>query len=255
MSELYKRSLYRNKDYDFIFGSDIVEYDIRSAGLSLIKYYDLLPQKTIDFLEGMEKDARNKQIGMIQRDDPVFKERLKESFVNIRKVFFETNDIQDNEILAIKKDSIFTLDRHMSQRTCGPVEFVRKNTYTSYLYLNNYEIYINSMLRKIDIKGLSDYEEHRAYMLDFLISFCAVNEGAPSKKLPISRLLTFIDKYRHKDLPAGYYRRLSQENNFIIFDEINEEWVEVNDIDTSKYDVDISYNYINYLVPLAGIYI
>ena len=108
MSELYKRSLYRNKDYDFIFGSDIVEYDIRSAGLSLIKYYDLLPQKTIDFLEGMEKDARNKQIGMIQRDDPVFKERLKESFVNIRKVFFETNDIQDNEILAIKKDAIFT---------------------------------------------------------------------------------------------------------------------------------------------------
>jgi hypothetical protein len=255
LSELYKRSLYRNKDYDFIFGSDIVEYDIRSAGLSLIKYYDLLPQKTIDFLEGMEKDARNKQIGMIQRDDPVFKERLKESFVNIRKVFFETNDIQDNEILAIKKDAIFTLDRHMSQRAFGPVEFVRKNTYTSYLYLNNYEMYINSMLRKIDIKGLSDYEEHRAYMLDFLISFCAVNEGAPSKKLPISRLLTFIDKYRHKDLPAGYYRRLSQENNFIIFDEINEEWVEVNDIDTSKYDVDISYNYINYLVPLAGIYI
>ena len=203
----------------------------------------------------MEKDARNKQIGMIQRDDPVFKERLKESFVNIRKVFFETNDIQDNEILAIKKDAIFTLDRHMSQRTFGPVEFVRKNTYTSYLYLNNYEMYINSMLRKIDIKGLSDYEEHRAYMLDFLISFCAVNEGASSKKLPISRLLTFIDKYRHKDLPAGYYRRLSQENNFIIFDEINEEWVEVNDIDTSKYDVDISYNYINYLVPLAGIYI
>ena len=103
-SELYKRSLYLNKNIDYLFGVDICEYDIESAGLNIIKYYGLLPQDRITYLEGMSKEARNKQIGIYQRDDSVFKEALSEGFVNIRKEFFELNEIEDDDILSVKKE-------------------------------------------------------------------------------------------------------------------------------------------------------
>ena len=120
-SELYKRSLYLNKNIDYLFGVDICEYDIESAGLNIIKYYGLLPQDRITYLEGMSKEARNKQIGIYQRDDSVFKEALSEGFVNIRKEFFELNEIEDDDILSIKKDAIFTLDRRMRHTKIGNV--------------------------------------------------------------------------------------------------------------------------------------
>ena len=38
-SSLYERTLYLNKDIDYIINSEIREYDLKSAGLSLIKEF------------------------------------------------------------------------------------------------------------------------------------------------------------------------------------------------------------------------
>lgn len=254
-SELYKRSLYLNKNIDYLFGVDICEYDIESAGLNIIKYYGLLPQDRITYLEGMSKEARNKQIGIYQRDDSVFKEALSEGFVNIRKEFFDLNEIEDDDILSIKKDAIFTLDRRMRHTKIGNVTFKRKHSYTSYLYLDKKEIYVNTLMNTVEIKGLTDCSEHEGYMFDFFKRFCAINENSPNQDIAIDFILEFIQKYRNKELPNGYYRRLSKDNNFVVYDELNDEWIEVNDIEVNEYDVDISYNYINYLIPLASIYL
>ena len=92
-------------------------------------------------------------------------------------------------------------------------------------------------------------------MFDFFKRFCAINENSPNQDIAIDFILEFIQKYRNKELPNGYYRRLSKDNNFVVYDELNDEWIEVNDIEVNEYDVDISYNYINYLIPLASIYL
>ena len=42
-SQLYKRTTWLNKNIDFSFGSSITEYDMKSAVLSLIKEFKMLP--------------------------------------------------------------------------------------------------------------------------------------------------------------------------------------------------------------------
>ena len=44
VSELYKRTMYLNKNIEFIFGKEIIEYDIKSAGFNIIKKFKFLPE-------------------------------------------------------------------------------------------------------------------------------------------------------------------------------------------------------------------
>ena len=44
-SALYTKTNYLNKNIDYLLNTDIREYDLKSAGLSLIKYFKLLPEK------------------------------------------------------------------------------------------------------------------------------------------------------------------------------------------------------------------
>ena len=50
-----KNTLYLNKNLSYIKNVSIVEYDIKSAGFSVIKEKKLLPEKVITKLEGMKK--------------------------------------------------------------------------------------------------------------------------------------------------------------------------------------------------------
>ena len=50
-SQLYVRSGYLNRDIDYLLNTDIREYDLKSAGLSLIKQFKLLPQNDIAYLD------------------------------------------------------------------------------------------------------------------------------------------------------------------------------------------------------------
>ena len=54
-SQLYKRTTWLNKNIDFSFGSSITEYDMKSAGLSLIKEFKMLPDDEIQKLEALNK--------------------------------------------------------------------------------------------------------------------------------------------------------------------------------------------------------
>ena len=91
-SNLYERTLYLNKEIDYLFNCEIREYDLKSAGLNLIKYFKLLPQDKIDYLDKMDKEARNKEIGMLQKQKE-FDKQLKDAFTEARRMFFDANNI------------------------------------------------------------------------------------------------------------------------------------------------------------------
>ena len=48
---LYERHNYTNKDIDFIISTEIIEYDMVSAGLNICKEFKLLPEHEIRELE------------------------------------------------------------------------------------------------------------------------------------------------------------------------------------------------------------
>lgn len=254
-SKLYERSLYLNPAIDYLFGRTIIEFDMKSAGLNLIKYYELLPDDTIMELERMEKSARNKKIGIIQRDDSVFKERLSKAFIDVRRMFFEYLMLEDDDVLSIKKDAIFLIDPTIKDTIrFGNIAFIAKNQYTSYLYINRKEFYIDTINKRVDLKGISDVSSHDDYLLSFFVKFASMNENSNRRDMIARYLVDFIRRYRSKELPIGYYRRLSQDNNYVVYQDSIGEYIEIDET-TDIDNIDISYNYINYLVPLVSIYL
>lgn len=251
ISNLYEHDKYRNINIPYLISNEIIEYDISSAGYNISKYYKLLDDSTLDRLGRMEKKHRHIQIGLLCRDNPEYNEKLKQAFVNIRKEFFIANNIVDDDVLSIKKDAIFLL-KGVNNTTFGNVEFVEKNIYTSYYYINKKEFY--SSMNKLDVKGISDenLEPHREYLLDFMHSIFKMAETTDSKYV-IKELSAFIDAYKSRQLDTEYYRELNDDglfrlhNTYIGFP-LGLEYI------GDDNQINISYNFMNYIRPLIEIF-
>lgn len=260
LSELYKKDNYLNKNIDFLINKVIIEYDLKSANTSLCREYQLLPEEKISEIELMSKKDRVTTIGKLMRKDSDFKEGLKDAFSDIRKRFFDENDIEDGDILAIKKDAIFCL-KEVSNTQFGHCRFVDKNRYTSYMYLNKLELFyapVRTLMDNdgvLDIKGIDDdiLSKHNDYMIKTLKMIFKHLETS-SKDTLFGYINRFITKYKMRKLDTGYYREFNQESVFRVMDS-NETYDDEVFIpyDNKSEVVDIDYNFFNILIPILKI--
>lgn len=248
---LYEKHNYLNRNIEYLINNEITEYDMKSAGFNIIKKFKLLDNNKIEHLESLSKKRRQITIGLYQKDDPAFKEELNEKFIEMRKLFFEANELKDDEVLSIKKDAIVTL-RKCFNTTFDNVEFVDKNVYTSYFYINKFEFYVND--KTLDLKGIDNekLELHRAYMLDFLYKIFRLFETNSNKKYIIENLREFISFYKDKMLHIGYYRELNRDSLYKLNREFLNDYIGLENTKTLD-GIDISYNYMKYIVPIMNI--
>lgn len=258
---LWEKTIWLNTDIDFIFGARIVEYDMKSAGLSLIKEFKLLDQNTIDELEKMTKLAKNKKIGLIQREDKEFTNKLSIAFKEARRKFMVSNNLENESVLSIKKDAIFVINSLCKQLEFGNILFQEKNVYTTFFKLNKIEFFLNVETRKIDIKGLGQGEQlervlelHGPYILDFMLKFATLREYGTSTKSMRRFIKDFVVDYRERNLDINYYRELDKGLGFELYDDVIGEYIKVSETD-DKDNVNIIPNYIHYILPLVGLYI
>ena len=258
--DLWDRSSWMNGNVDFLFGVDIKEYDMKSAGFNLCKQYGLLPEDKLDVLSKMQKEARVKQLGLYQREDKELTKKLQAAYVEARKWFIVENELSEESILTIKKDAIFVMNHPVSHTETGYIRFDIKNAYTSFLNLNHLEFYINTRTKVLDIKGLGQAKElqkirdhHGSYMLDFIYHIVKMKERKTPYKTAVYYITNFIKKYKAKELDIGYYRELSKHDSYSMnISGIGTAYVdEMNDV----ADVNISYNYLKYITPLASLYV
>lgn len=257
ISELYKRTLYLNKDIDYLFNCEIREYDLKSAGFNLLKYFKLVPEKNLIRLEKMSKDNRQKEIGMMQRKDKGLINSLKDAFTEARKLFFKANNIEDSDILAIKKDAIFVIDKICYNTIFDNLEFRCKNTYLGYMYINKLEIYYKNNKSPIELKGISDdvLEYHKDYMLDFIKEIFDKTIYT-DRKYVIEFLTDFIKLYRNNELEFGYYRQLDNDSYFNVKYDDDDTYTLIHDLDDDEgMFINITYNYFNIIIPIANIFI
>jgi hypothetical protein len=257
ISQLYLRDSYLNKNIPYLCNKKIIEYDLKSANTSLCKEYDLLPEDKIQQIEDLPKKERVVKIGKMMRKDKKFTESLKSAFVDIRKRFFEANQIQDEDVLSIKKDAIFCL-RECEYTEFGKCKFVEKNVYTSYLYLNRLEFYYNSKGEsiekpKLDVKGLSEdaIYKHEGFMMKFFCVFFKHLETS-SLKTQMLFLKRFITKYKLLGLEVGYYREFNNESRIRLSDseETYDEEIFI-PYEHKQEHLNIDYNFFYILIPLA----
>lgn len=226
------KSTWLNPNIDYLFDEEIIEYDMRDAGFSLIKQFKLLPPGKIRELEQLGKgEARHIAIGMLERDDKELSKALSSKFAEVRGIFISMNGITDDQIISVKKDAIYTIGQCKRLRF-GLVQFAAKNTYSSYLRfpnIQNLEIYYSS--EATDVKGMGDTatNRHRLYMLNFLRTMISLIEH--KDRGCKRRIMKFIEEYKAHELDEGYY-------------------LEFNNLSRA---INPSFNYLNVIIPLVQI--
>lgn len=241
-----EHSNWTNKKIEYIKNVNITEYDLQDGGLSVIKEYKLLNDKYINQLVTMEKEKRNIVIGKLQAKLRNLSSNMVLGFGKARQLFVDTNNILDDDILSIKKDAMFIINRHhIITKISENLNFRIKNAYSSYINLNRKEFFWSSILRELIVKGLSD--EVKELQKDFLLK----NIGQflnQSEKIQKEQLYENLKKYRsdylNRKLPIETYRNL--DTGLYTIDDF-----EINTADNEYIEmVDISYNFINYINPL-----
>lgn len=213
--KMYERDSYLNPYIEYLFSKKIIEYDMSDAGLNLSYYYKLLPVEVLDKIKATPKKEHAIKLGLIQREDVNYKNELSKAFVDMRKKLFEENDIQEDDVLSIKKDAVFMLTS-LNKTEFDNVIFKKKHVYTSYIRLNSrYELYYDG--NDIDVKGINDnlVEKHRDGFLEIMRKFFYIAETQKPESL-LSYLVSIHDQYKWRKLDIQCYREFNPRSLFHI---------------------------------------
>lgn len=246
-------NLYNNKNYlvdiPYIFSSFIREYDIRKANINILYKKGVIDIDEYNYYLNLPRFDREYQIGMKIRKDKSIQQVLDEGIIEAKKLLFESNGLEDYDIVSIKNDAVFVLNKDLKYTKFDNIEFVNKNTYTSYIHLNGIEIYYRFDRisgEHIDIKGIGDFKlaYHAKYMLDF-IQFILQCVELSDLETAIIGLKTFYNQYVNRELDIGYYRTFDSISTYNIprsYGEFRYGLSCLDDTLENKMIIDISYN-------------
>lgn len=199
----------------YLIGRDIREWDISKANISILRYLGVIDNVKYTELYNADRMYRQVQVGLMQKDERVSR-ALSNGFKQMRAMFCEANGIVDTDILSIKKDAIYLVDKippitSFSNQN-GDVTFVSKHQYTSFFKLGGLELYFYHDIRDVsilDVKGISDnvLELHKPYMLDFMSYIFKLLQRHMLEDA-VDSIQGFYNDYISISLPIGYYREL-----------------------------------------------
>lgn len=240
MSNLYMKTNYTS-DVRYIKDTVITEYDIKSAGMNILFDSGYFNEEQYNKLKNTSKYERNVIIGKMLRNNKRMNEVLMNGFKIARKIFIESNNLNDSDILSIKKDAIFVIGKKCNNlKISKNVRFVESKEYDNYINILDKEHYINLYKNEMDIKGYSSEvkEHHKNYLFKFLTE-CLWEDKKKDKTDLYKKLLIFKDNLITNNLPMGYYKDII-ENKYIIEMDSMEMYVE------DDLEEDIKAEYLSY---------
>jgi len=220
--------LYQESNYtapvDYIVSSYIREYDINKANINILLYYGVINQDQYIEYYNMDRIKRQVNIGKLCRDKNISK-ILSHGVKEFKKLFFESNNIQDHEVLSIKNDAIFLINKVPDITKFSNIEFVYKNIYTSFYRMGinkqKFEFYYFGDMRSeeeyVHVKGIKDEQLnlHKDYFLEFLLTIFNTAQLGNIEEV-INMIQLFYSKYINMELDIGYYREFNANSNYII---------------------------------------
>lgn len=249
MNNLYLQSTYVAK-YDFLINRDIREYDISKANISILYSLGLISKSKYEYYKSLPKQQREISLGLLQRDNKKIRDGLKNGFIQYRKQFIESNDIHEDDILYIDKDSITTIDHPCDiTKMNNIVEFKYKKQYTSFYNINGIHLlYYNKhneesfRLKYANQEALM--KTHMGYFLDIILTIAYSGEH-DSIIDTINLIRSMYSMYVNKQFDIGFYREFNYNNKFkFIQPSYNSPYIYYSDIIDSRnlQYLDISWN-------------
>ena len=255
MNSLWERKNYL-LDIDYLIATTISEYDIRKANISILYSEGVIDKSHYEFLYSADRMTRQVEVGYMIRNDKDIQHALDEGLKKYKKIFFEANGISDSDILSIKNDAVFIMKKKPSNTKFGVVEFVNKNSYSSFIKIcKRLEVYFRSDIANnrfdIDIKGIADSKlpSHSAILsvIADVLYFIEVGDLKDGLKY----ISDFYNQYINRLLPIEFYRNFDDESQFIINAGVSQ--YRLNNCDISMINIlDISYN-LNVIQELYAI--
>lgn len=250
-----------NKEKIFEINSEIIEYDIKNAGMSLSLEYELLPKHKLIKIQKHDKDKQKRILGLMQRKDIKYSRALVKAFDKIIQEFIDINAVDfKNDVISIKKDAVFIINKEILVDKFGTnIIFVKKNIYHAYLLIEKFEFYFN-INGNIDVKGLHDskvplHKDGILYILKELVASCE-SDGL-NKTIMHSFMKECMISYKKRQLPIECYREFNSESAFRVINE-DESSVLIDNLTDKAFDeygesLIIGYNYEKILLPLYRI--
>ena len=220
--------LYENMNYlstyPFIINNYIREYDLSAANINALYTNGYFDKSAYDLFKSYDKKKREVEIGLlIKRDSRVY-EIISSGIINAKKLLFESNNIQDNDVLTIKNDAVFIISKELVNTVFGNYEFKCKNLYNTYLRILDLEIYYRDSLNSddifFDIKGISDDKLYLHTAMVSLISEVCYRVQRYDKSDNIRFIMNIYENFLHRRLPIEYYRNLDSFSKYTIINNI-----------------------------------
>lgn len=266
---LLKKSKWTNPTDLFI--GDIIEYDMKDGGLSLIKEENLLPLSEIKKLEAIPKGLeRDIAVGKLRyskiQEYRGIPKTLESLFAKYRLEFGKANELEINEVFSIKRDALF-LTRYVEQTNFGNyINFREKHHYNIYFLLGKdelktnlqsrhktYEVYYDTFTDDISVKGIAD-DIIEMYHMDSMMTIIKKYLRYISKfdyESATKLMVRTIDDYKFHRLPIGFYREFNDSSEYVF--QIDGKAFNTTEADISMINnIDIRYNFNHILVPMLN---
>lgn len=213
---------------DHIISEFIREYDISKANISVLREAGVLTEEQYQYYYSCDKLTRVIDIGVMMKNDKSISSTIKNGIMNAKRRFFEENSIENDDILEIRNDAVFILNKRPVNTTFGMVNFSLKNEYTSFYKIPKLKFFYFQDQRlgveRISVTGINDdilvnkvFSQHKEYFLDFLLAIfdtaqnCSINDV-------IDMITSFYNKYLNRELDPGYYREFNSDSMFKFVD-------------------------------------
>lgn len=252
-SELYKLVNYIS-GLRFLFSTYIREYDISKANINVLYSAGVIDKNLYERLLVAPREERQITIGLMEQRDRKITKIKAAGICKAKQDLFEANDIQDQDILSIKNDAVFILNKNLKYTEFGNIKFVLKNTYTEFVLLNGIEVYYGydkvKGTENIDTKGLGKNKYlHDEFMTDFIV-YVLSELSVGNVEDAIKSFSDFFNDYINGDLDIGYYREYNPASMYSILNSSYKISLADNNIDKLKV-ININYN-MNILRELFG---
>ena len=177
-THIYEKSNY-DAPYEWLINCNIQEWDLAKANISILRYMNMINDDDYNRLLEAPKQQREVEIGCLRRDHPEIEKAYQEGIVYARQLFFDTNSLEQENVLYIDNDSITTVHPWQDTRAnyilgkLNPfLNFRVKNTYTSLFRLNGIDFlyYQSGQLERYRTKNVNQIKitaTHKGFLLDF----------------------------------------------------------------------------------------
>ena len=179
-----------------IIVDSVIEYDIKSAGLSVLYEKKAINKNVFTNIFNMNKKSRVVHTGLLLRDNKGFYNILKNGIKEFVELFIKSNKVKKSNVLEIANDAVWLVRQRATNLKFGKnILFVEKRKYTSIWKIRkNLYLYYNSITGELLSRGFHIEEDE--YLSNKIKVIMAHYEN---NKDPYNLIHDLKDEYLDKD--------------------------------------------------------